>query len=81
MVFDPTHPDIDKSQFKECDWKSFYSSAKEAIPGNAPEPRGKDVDLRLFVDSDHAGDTVTRRSRTGFFIFMNMALVSWHSKK
>ena len=81
MVFDPTYPDIDKSQFKECDWKSFYSSAKEAVPGNAPEPRGKDVDLRLFVDSDHAGDTVTRRSRTGFFIFMNMALVSWHSKK
>ena len=81
MVFDPTYPDIDKSQFKECDWKPFYSSAKEAVPGNAPEPRGKDVDLRLFVDSDHAGDTVTRRSRTGFFIFMNMALVSWYSKK
>ena len=64
-----------------CGWKTFYASAKEAIPGNVPEPRGKGVDLRLYVDSDHAGDTVTRRSRSGIFIFMNMALVSWHSKK
>ena len=69
------------SHFKECDWKDFYPGAEEAIPTNMPEPRGKDVDLRLFVDADHAGDMVTRRSRTGFFIYMNMALVSWYSKK
>ena len=81
MVFDPTYPDIDMNAFKECDWKEFYPGAKEAIPENKPEPRGKDVDLRLFVDADHAGDMVTRRSRTGFFIYMNMALVSWYSKK
>ena len=35
----------------------------EAIPPNAPEPRGKEVDLRLFMDSDHAGEKLTRRSR------------------
>ena len=81
MVFDPTYPDIDMSQFKECDWKHFYPEAKEAIPGNMPEPRGKDVDLRVFEDSDLAGDSVTRRSRTGFFIFLNMAPISWSSKK
>ena len=69
------------SQFKECDWKAFYPGAKEAIPPNMPEPRGKDVDLRLFVDADHAGDKTTRRSRSGFFIFMNMALIGWYSKK
>ena len=28
----------------------------EAIPPNAPDPRGKAVDLRTWVDSDHAGD-------------------------
>ena len=53
----------------------------EAIPHDAPKPRGKDVDLRLFVDSDHAGDTKTRRSRTGFMIFVNMALITWLSKR
>jgi hypothetical protein len=29
---------------------------KEAIPPNAPPPRGKDVDLHIFINSDHAGD-------------------------
>jgi hypothetical protein len=32
----------------------------EAILPNAPPLRGKDVDLRMFVDSDHAGDHLTR---------------------
>ena len=69
------------SQFKECNWKGFHGEAKEAIPSNAPPTRGKEVDTRLFVDSDHAGDKVTRRSRTGFFIFPNVAPVAWDSKK
>ena len=47
------------TSFKECDWRSFYGDAREVIPPNAPELRGKDVDLRVFVDSDHAGDKRT----------------------
>ena len=35
----------------------------------------------MWVDSDHAGDKVTRRSRTGYFIFLNTALINWLSKK
>ena len=31
--------------------------------------------------SDHAGDKSTRKSRTGYLIFVNMALISWLSKK
>ena len=81
MVFDPTYPEIDERDFLECDWKDFYGDAKEPIPPNAPDPRGKEVDLRLFVDSDHAGDKTNRRSRTGFFIYMNMAPIAWNSKK
>ena len=37
--------------------------------------------MRVYVDSDHAGDTVTRRSRTGFIIFLNSAPIYWSSKK
>ena len=81
LVFDPTYPEIDMSIFKECDWKHFYGDIKEAIPLNAPKPRGKEVDLRMFVDSDHAGDSMTRRSRSGFLIYMNMAPIVWSSKK
>ena len=35
----------------------------------------------LFVDADHAGDLVTRRSRTGFIVFLNNAPIYWSSKK
>ena len=55
IVFDPSYADVDWTAFKEYDWKSFYGDKNEEIPPNAPEPRRKDVDLRLFVDSDHAG--------------------------
>jgi hypothetical protein len=37
--------------------------------------------LRVYVDSDHAGDKVTRRSRTGYIIFLNSAPIDWFSKK
>jgi hypothetical protein len=81
IVFDPSYPTVDLTVFKECDWKAFYGDVKEAIPPNAPTPRGKDVDLRMFVDSDHAGDKKTRRSRTGFLIYLNMSPITWYSKK
>jgi hypothetical protein len=29
---------------------------EEAIPPDMPPPLGKDVDLRVMVDSDHAGE-------------------------
>jgi hypothetical protein len=34
-----------------------------------------------FVDSDHAGDLITRRSRTGVLIYLNRAPIYWYSKK
>jgi len=33
---------------------------KEAIPPNAPEPRGNYVHISAFVDAAHAGNLVTR---------------------
>jgi hypothetical protein len=41
----------------------------------------KPVVIRFYVDADHAGDHVTRRSRTGFIMFINCALTKWYSKK
>lgn len=54
---------------------------QEAISGQVPEPRGKAVVLRIFVDSDHAGDKMTRRSRSGYIQFVNMSPIAWYSKK
>jgi hypothetical protein len=46
-----------------------------------PPPLGKDVDLRMMVDSDHAGEKRTRCSHTGFIIFCNLAPIIWLSKQ
>ena len=37
--------------------------------------------MTAYVDSDHAGDVITRRSRTGFLVFLNNAPIHWYSKK
>jgi hypothetical protein len=72
---------VDMGTFIKTDWKSMYGDVKEITPSDAPIPRGKEVDLRLFVDSDHAGEQFIRHSRTGFVIYLNMAPIVWFSKR
>ena len=84
MVFDPSLPKFNPEDFPEEDWSySIYSGemSKEEIPPNMPKPLGTGFRLTVYVDSDHAGDTVTRRSRTGFVVFLNSAPIHWMSKK
>ena len=82
LVFDPSYPNMSQSKFEDGqDWVRTYGKVEEPVPGNALEPRGKHVVLRLFVDSDHAGEELTRRSRTGYIIYMNSAPILWHSKR
>jgi hypothetical protein len=66
--------------FINNDWKSMYGDVKEMIPSDFPVPRGKEVELCLFVDSDHVGEQFTRRSRNGFVIYLSMAPIVWFSK-
>lgn len=82
LVFDPTEPEIDMEAFAPKDWSnSIYGDVTEELPPNMPEPRGKGFRMKLFVDSDHAAESVTRRSRTGFLCFLNSAPINWVSKK
>jgi hypothetical protein len=81
VVFDHNYTDVDMRAFIKTDWKPMYGDVKEAIPPNVPVTRGKAIDLRLFVDSDHAGEQFTRRSRTSFVIYLNMAPIVWFSKR
>jgi len=67
LVFDATYPVVDPSEFPKQDWSSFYGDVQEEVPDNAPEPLGYEFVMRAYVDADHAGDKLTRRSRTGFF--------------
>ena len=82
MVFDPTIPELNENDFKPQDWSATpYNTSPEEVPSNAPTPQGIGFMMRAFVDSDHAGEKVTRRSRTGFIIFLNSAPIYWFSKK
>ena len=81
LFFDPQHPNIDERAFKEHDWFEFYRDPKERLPSDSPKPRGNMVSTHCFVDSDHAGDKVMRRSQTGIRIFVNRAPILWYSKR
>jgi hypothetical protein len=84
LVFDPTLPAIDEDEFKVRDWATSefgHIQGQEELPPNAPQPRGFGFVMRARVDADHASDTVSRRSRTGFVVYLNSALVYWLSKK
>jgi hypothetical protein len=82
MVFDPTVPDFDDTQFPREDWRyTPYNDSKEHIPKGLPENRGIGFKINAHVDSDHAGDYITRRSRTGFIIFLNNSPIYWFTKK
>jgi len=81
MVFDDTKAQIDERRFVKQDWTDFYKDAQQQIPPNAPEARGNAVQQNCFVDADHAGDRVTRRSHTGILIFLNRAPIMWFSKR
>ena len=68
--------------FQQEDWSNtVYSDCCEDIPPNAPKCVGFGLNIRVYVDSNHAGNSTIRRSRTGFIVFLNNALIYWTSKK
>ena len=92
MVFDPSEPDIDVSDFPREYWSlSIYGDVREDIPptcpfaesglADMPAPRGVGFTMTVYVDCDLGGYCVTRRSRTGFSVFLNGAPIHWMSKK
>nr|GEV42627.1 copia protein [Tanacetum cinerariifolium] len=44
-------------------------------------PKGTDIEIVVYADSDHAGDYVDRKSTSGICRFVGCCLTSWFSKK
>jgi hypothetical protein len=65
-----TYPKIDMGQFPQYNWTKFYCNVEEAIPVDMLELLGKDLDVPMMCDSDHAGGKRTRGSRTVFLSFV-----------
>jgi hypothetical protein len=82
VAFDPKTPVVDKSAFNNgADWKEFYGEVQEELPPKMPKPRGQRVTISAFVDANHAGNKVTRRSHTGIIIYVQNAPILWYSKR
>ena len=59
----------------------IYRDAIEEFPKRMPQARGRSVTTTAFVDDSHAANKVTRRSHSGYIIFVNRAPVMWYSKR
>ena len=63
IVFDPMMVELaNPNVFKKVDWSYIYDMGdiKEELPPRMPEPQGQSVKMSVFVDTDHAGNKVTR---------------------
>ena len=51
------------------------------MPPDMPEPLGKEVEMRCFVDDDHSGKKLTSRPCSCFIIFLHMEPICYCSKR
>ena len=84
LVYDAREPEIELPQFERRDWTASefgHLLGKEETPKDMPEPRGMGFVIRAKVNADHASDMTTRKSRTGFLVYINSNPIFWWSKK
>ena len=89
VVMDPTtfeiewHPKTNEPSPEEraLAMSHIYPDAVDEQPYNMPKPRGNSITISMFVDADHAGNRITRRSHTGIVIFCNLSPIIWYSKR
>jgi hypothetical protein len=80
LVFDTSRVQWNEAPFPKHDWTDFFWGAEEKKPPNAPPSRGEPVHINCFIDTDHAGNRVLRRSHMGILIFLNCSPIIWFSK-
>jgi hypothetical protein len=61
--------------------KPLYPDAIEERSKNEPAPTGDSLNICVYVDSDHAHDQKTRRSCSGYIIFVNGTPLICKSKR
>ena len=76
MVYNPTEVELDQTYFPRENWSYLIygdEDLKEVLPPNNPHPLGKYITMRVYVDSEYAGDKVTRFSIIGSIFYLNLA--------
>jgi len=74
-------PDYSNIPKKVYDWfYTCYQGAKEEIPHNIPQPRGKLVLTTSYVDANLFHDLISGHSVTGILHLLNKTPIDWFSK-
>ncbi len=73
LYLSPELPNMDDDSFRtrKEDFAEFYCDAEESMPHWMPLPRGHCLIMTAFVDASHAANKKTRRSHTGYVVFLN----------
>ena len=74
---------IDYSDFmtKPVNFAEYYRDAHESLPEDMAKPRGRSVVTTTFIDASFATNKKTRKSHSGFPLFVNRAPIVWFSKR
>ena len=83
IFFDSKTPVIEEQLFHTSDksvWEEFYPDAEEEIPGNDLPIRGKPIYVGCYVEAEHAGNMLIRRSHICIIIFVSNSPIIWYSK-
>ncbi|GJT76277.1 hypothetical protein Tco_1043002 [Tanacetum coccineum] len=72
--------DISLENYQIVNIKEYKTHPLENVIG-LWYPKGSGIETIMYVDSDHAGDYIYRKSTSGVCTFMGCCLTSWFSKK
>ena len=82
LRFSLHEPDYSNLPHKEYDWqRTVYRGAKEEIPHDIPEPKGKHVTTTTYVDANLHHDQVTGKAVTACLHMVNATPSHWHTKR
>jgi hypothetical protein len=81
LYMSPELPHIDYFRTNREDSSEIYRDAEELLPHRLCTPRGRSISMTAFVDASHAANKVTRRSLSGYVVFIDRAPVVWYSKR
>jgi hypothetical protein len=83
LYMSPELPRMDFGDFmtKKADFAEIYRDAEEPLPHRMPIPRGRGLAMTAFIDASHAANKMTRRSHTGYVVFLNHSPIVWYSKR
>ena len=74
MVFDATVSEINEPDFEQNYWTTSefgHIKGQDDKSSNMTEGRVMGFNRRDKVDANHAGDSITRISRTGYIVYLN----------